>query len=355
MKSPSPSIRVTAVLAALALVLSLAAAGCGDDNDDDATAGEATDSLVIYSGREAELVEPLYDRFEKATGVDVDVRYADSPELAATITEEGDKSRADIYYAQDAGSVGLVESKGLLADLPEGALDRVPAKYRDGDGKWTGVTGRVRVLAYNTDQVKQDELPASVFDLTKPEWKGRVAIAPGNSSFQGFVTAMRESEGDAATKKWLEDMKANDVKTYEGNSDIIDAVSEGEVDTGLVNHYYLYQLLSEEPKAPVANHYFEAGDPGTLVNVSAAGIVASGKNQVNAQKFIEFLLADGQEFFATEAEEKEYPLVAGYEVTLPEGMKPLDEIKSPDVSLDTLGAELPATVQMIESVGFPGT
>ncbi|MFY9489228.1 MAG: iron ABC transporter substrate-binding protein [Solirubrobacterales bacterium] len=342
----------------LAIVALIAFTGCGDDDKDTGTAASdaaPTDSLVIYSGREAELVQPLYDKFEKQTGVKLDVRYGESPELAATISEEGDNTRADVFYAQDAGSIGAVEAKDLLAPLQSDSVEKVDAQYRDGSGKWTGVTGRARVLVYNTDEVTHDDLPPSVLDLTKPEWKGRVAIAPGNGSFQSFVTAMREELGDERTEQWLNDMKDNDVKSYEGNGDIVDAVAKGEVDTGLVNHYYLYQLKSEEPDAPVANHFFAAGDSGALVNVSAAGILAGAPNQANAEKFIAFLLDQGQQFFATEAEEKEYPLVAGFDADLPDDLKPLAELDGPDVSLDTLGAGLPDTVQMIESVGFQGT
>ncbi|MFY9264266.1 MAG: iron ABC transporter substrate-binding protein [Solirubrobacterales bacterium] len=351
--------RLSLITSALSItIVTLALAGCGDDGKSagGASAGGApTDSLVIYSGREAELVDPLYKKFEEETGIKLDVRYGESPELAATLAEEGDNTRADVFYAQDAGSIGAVEAKGLLAPLPAAVADKVEARYRDGSGKWTGVTGRVRVLVYNTDRITHGDLPPSVLDLTKPEWKGRVAIAPGNGSFESFVTAMREVLDDKKTERWLGDMKANNVQTYEGNSEIVDAVAKGEVDAGLVNHYYLYQLKSERPSAPVANHFFAAGDVGGLVNVSAAGIVAGATNQANAEKFITFLLDQGQRFFATEAEEKEYPLVAGFDGDLPSDLKPLDELDGPDVSLDTLGAGLPETVRMIGDAGFRGT
>lgn len=344
--------RVSVILPALAaLAVSAFAAGCGGGDKEEAAGPEG--KVVVYSGRSAELVAPLYEKFEQQTGIKVDVRYAGTPELASTIAEEGENSPADVFYAQDAGSIQAVE--GLLGSLPETQLALVGEQYRDPEGRWVGVTGRVRVLTYNTENVQKSELPDSVFDLTAPEWKGRVAIAPGNASFQAFVTAMRLTEGDAATEKWLKDMKANDVKTYENNSAISEAVAKGEVDAGLVNHYYLYQTTAEDPDAPIANHNFKDGDPGNLVNVSAAGVLASAPNRENAEKLIEFLLSDGQEYFATEAEEKEYPLVAGYEDQLPEDLTPLEEIEGPDVSLAELGTGLEDTVTMIESVGFTGT
>lgn len=352
MKLPHAS-RLFPLLLLLLVVLTIA--GCGGDDESTDTAAEPTDSLVIYSGRDAELVEDLYAKFEKESGIDLEVRYADTPELAATLIEEGDNTPADVFYAQDAGAIGTVANKDLLAPVTAESVNDVPERFRDSDGDWTGITGRARTQIYNTDNVNADELPESVLELTEPEWKGRVAIAPGNSSFQGFVTAMRETIGDEKTEQWLNGLKANDVKTYEGNGDIAAAVADGEVDTGLVNHYYLYELLAEDPDAPAANHFFKKGDPGSFVNVSAAGILKGGKNQANAQRFIEFLLSEGQAYFATEAAEKEYPVIASYQQDLPDTLPPLDEVEGPDVPLDTLGEQLPSTVRMIESVGFPGT
>lgn len=342
------------LIAILALAVALTIAGCGGD-DEESSSAKPNDSLVVYSGRDAELVDELYKKFEAESGVKLEVRYADTPELAATLLEEGANSPADVFYAQDAGAIGAVAQEDLLEVLSAKSIEQVPSRFRDSDGRWTGITGRARVQIFNTEEVQEAELPESVLDLTKPEWKGRVAIAPGNASFQGFVTAMRETIGDGQTKEWLEAMKANDVKTYEGNGDIAAAVAAGEVATGLVNHYYLYELLAEEPGAPAANHFFETGDPGAFVNVSAAGILKAGKNQANAQRFIQFLLDQGQAFFATEAAEKEYPVVPSFEADLPSELPPLEDVEGPDVPLDTLGNELPSTVRMIDSVGFEGT
>ena len=194
----NPIFRV--LIAMLALTLALAIAGCGGD-DDPASSAKPTDSLVVYSGREAELVDELYEKFEAETGVKLEVRYAESPELAATLLEEGSNSPADVFYAQDAGAIGAVAQQGSArGPISAKSIEQVPSRFRDSDRRWTGITGRARVQIYNTDEVEAAELPDSVLDLTKPEWKGRVAIAPGNASFQGFVTAMRETIGDEQTK-----------------------------------------------------------------------------------------------------------------------------------------------------------
>ena len=324
------------------LALALLAAGCGGDE-------AAGGPLTVYSGREEELVAPLFERFTDATGVDVEVRYGDSAELAATIAEEGDNSPADVFFAQDPGSLGAVDPQ--LEELPQATLDRVAARFRDAEGRWVGTSGRTRVLAYNTDRVQESDLPASVLELTRPEWKGRVGVAPTNASFQAFVTAMRLSLGDERTREWLEALRANGAKTYEKNLPIVEAVAAGEVDVGLVNHYYLALVKEEQPDAPVANHLFEAGDPGTLVSVAGAGVLASTDQRDDAEAFVEFLLSeDAQRFYVDQAEENEYPLVAG--IDPPAGLVPLDEIQGPDVELTAFGAELESTVELLRETGW---
>jgi iron(III) transport system substrate-binding protein len=324
------------------LALALPAAGCGGDE-------AAGGPLTVYSGREEELVAPLFEKFTDATGVAVEVRYGDSAELAATIAEEGDNSPADVFFAQDPGSLGAVDPQ--LEELPQATLDRVAARFRDAEGRWVGTSGRTRVLAYNTDRVQESDLPASVLELTRPEWKGRVGVAPTNASFQAFVTAMRLSLGDERTREWLEALRANGAKTYEKNLPIVEAVAAGEVDVGLVNHYYLALVKEEQPDAPVANHLFEAGDPGTLVSVAGAGVLASTDQRDDAEAFVEFLLSeDAQRFYVDQAEENEYPLVAG--IDPPAGLVPLDEIQGPDVELTAFGAELESTVELLRETGW---
>ena len=330
-----------AVLGAVVALVALAAAGCGGD--------DGAGPLTVYSGREEELVEPLFDRFTEQTGIEVEVRYGDSAELAATINEEGGNSPADVFFAQDPGSLGAIDSQ--LAMLPEEILDRVDPRYRDADGRWVGTSGRSRVLVYNTDAVPTSDLPTSVFDLTDPTWQGRVGIAPTNASFQAFVTAMRLSAGDERTRQWLEDLQANDPKTYEKNTPIVEAVAAGEVDVGLVNHYYLYLVREEQPDAAIANHFFEAGDPGALVSVAGAGVLASSDQVDDANAFAEFLLSDdAQRFYVEAAEEAEYPLVAGIDPV--EGLPPLDELVGPDVNLTSFGPELERTVELLRETGY---
>ena len=327
-----------------ALALMLAACGGNDSGSGDGT-------LTIYSGREEELVGPLIEKFEARSGTKVEVRYGDSAELAATMAEEGDNSPADVFFAQDPGSLGAVEERGLLAELPESALERVPERFRDPDGRWVGTSGRVRVIAYNTEELSEDEVPDSVFDLTDPRWKGKIGFPPTNASFQAFVTAMRLSQGEEKTREWLEGIKANDPKLYERNTPVVEAVAAGEIQLGLVNHYYLYLVKEEDPEAAVANHYPPGDDPGALVSVAGVGILEQSDDGDAAREFVDYLLSEeGQRFYVDEAEEAEYPVIEGVEPK--EGLPPLDSIEGPDVELSQFGAELERTLELLNEVGF---
>ena len=335
------------ILVVLGLAV-VALAGCGSDDDNGGANGG---KLTIYSGREEELVGPLIEKFEQASGIDAEVRYGDSAELAATIAEEGDNSPADVFFAQDPGSLGSLEGEELLAELPDEVLDRVPERFRDSDGRWVGTSGRARVIAYNTEEVPEQEVPETVSELTDSKWKGKVGIAPTNASFQAFITAMRLTEGEEATRGWLEGMKANDVKRYEKNTPIVEAVAAGEIQLGLVNHYYLGLIKEENPDAPVENFFLSSNDPGALVSVAGAAIVEGTDDEDQAREFVEYLLSDeGQRFYAEEAEEAEYPVVEGIEPG--EGLRPISEIQGPDVELEAFGPELEKTLELLREVGL---
>jgi iron(III) transport system substrate-binding protein len=337
------STRALMALAAAALALP-ALAACGGGSD----AGDGP--ITIYSGRSEELVGPLFAQFTAETGVEVSARYGDTAELAAQLIEEGDASPAQVYFAQDAGALGAVDAAGLLAPLPASVATTVPEAYRAPSGDWTGVSGRARVIAYDPEQVPAADVPQSIFDLTDPKWKGQVAIAPTNASFQAFVTAMRVSQGDEVTKAWLEGLVANDVQTYEKNSLILDAVDTGQAQLGLINHYYWYEKAAEvgadAMRAQIA--FTKPEDPGSLVNVAGVGILKGAAGNPKAAQFVEWLLSPStQEWFVTNT--FEYPLVPA--VAAAEGLPPLDTLRGPNVPLAEL-ADLPGTLTMLEDVGL---
>ena len=339
--------RSSALLALALLGLLGLSAACGGSDADSGDDG----SITVYSGREEEIVEPLFAIFEETTGIEVNVRYGGSSELAATLLEEGERSPADVFFAQDAGSLGALGEAGLLGPLPEDVLARVDPRFRDAEGLWIGTSGRSRVLVYNTDAVEASELPADVWSLVDPKWKGKIGLPPTNASFQAFVTAMRLTAGEERTREWLEGISNNDPKLYAKNTPTVEAAAAGEIEIGLVNHYYLYLVLAEQPDAPIANHFFEADDPGALVNVAGAGLLAGSAASSDAQALIAFLVSDeGQRFYTDTAAEAEFPLAGGIEARA--GLPRLDELQGPDVSLDELGPELEATLELLNEVGL---
>ena len=323
---------------------SLGLAACGGSDSDESEEG----ALTVYSGRSEELIAPLLDQFSEETGVPVEVRYGESAELLATIIEEGENSPADIYFSQDAGSLGAAENEGLSEPLPKNILSQVDPLFRSPDGGWVGASGRARILAYNTDALAQAELPESVLDLTEPEWEGRVGWSPTNASFQAFVTAMRATEGEEATREWLEGMVANEAVAYPDNETARDGVASGEVDLALINHYYVEQAREEEGEDyPVDAYFPPGGDVGSLVNVAGAAQLASSDQSREATQLIEFLLEpEAQEFFTEET--KEYPLAGGVEAD--PDLVPLDEIEQPDIELSDLD-DLQGTLELLEETG----
>lgn len=305
--------------------------------------------LTIYSGRGEELVGPLIDQFEQETGLNVEVRYGSTAEMAATILEEGPNSPADIYYGQDAGALGALAQAGRLASLPEDALNLVDPRFRSPEGLWVGTSGRARVVVYNTGKLSEADLPDDMFGFCAPEWQGRLGWAPTNGSFQAFVTALRVVEGEDRAREWLSCLQANQPVVFPGNAPIVQAVAAGEIDAGFVNHYYLFQFLAEEGEAfPVRNYHPRAGDVGAMVNVAGVGIVDTTDNKEAAEAFVRFLLRESsQQYFNTET--NEYPLSAKLELN--PILVPLTEIQTPTVDLTKL-EDLDGTLQLLQELGI---
>lgn len=333
--------------ALVVLVPLLLASGLGACENGDGDGGQ----LIVYSGRNENLVKPILDRFAKKTGIDIRVKYGDTAELAATLLEEGEATEADVFFSQDAGALAALASRGRLTGIEKPSLDLVPERFRDPSGKWVGVTGRARVIAYNTEAVPEADLPRSVLELVEPKWKDRVGAPPTNASFVAFVSALIEQEGRDKTKTFLEALKANGLKTYDNNVVTLEAVADGEIDLGLVNHYYLYNEFKQRPGSPVANFYPGQGadGEGTFVNVAGLGVLKGTDQSANARKLVAFLLGEeAQEFFREET--AEYPLREGVE-PLSE-LPALDSLKVIDVPLSDLGKDLEASLDLLQEVGL---
>ncbi|MEV0729142.1 iron ABC transporter substrate-binding protein [Polymorphospora sp. NPDC051019] len=348
----SPRKAALALAAASLLVLGLAACGAEDDAPAQAETPTSDKKITVYSGRSESLVKPLLEQFTQATGIAVETRYGNTAAMATQLLEEGDKSPADVFLAQDAGALGAVAKQGLFATLDGAVTDKVPAAYRARSGQWVGVTARARVLVYNPDLVPEADLPASVFDLTGPAWKGKVGVAPTNASFQTFVTAIKVQHGEAKAKEFLAGLKANDPQVRDGNGPILDEVNSGKLPAGLLNHYYLGELAKEQGTTPdglkAKLHFFPGGDSGGLVNVSGVGVLTKAAQDPDVKVFVDYLLgADAQKYFAEQT--YEYPVVAGVEG--PAGVPALSSLAVPDIDLNDLDA-LEATIALIKESGL---
>lgn len=338
MSRTTTSTRIVRVVLAAAVLLALGACSSGG--------GEV---VTIYSGRGSSLVAPLLEDFAAETGISVEVRYGDSAELALLISQEGDRSPADVFYSQSPGATGFLAGEGLLGTLEDSTLDLVDPRFRNADGLWVGVSGRQRVLVYNADLVDPAELPGSVFEITEPPLAGRVAVAPSNGSFQDFITAMISVEGEDVARDFLEGLVATDAPTYANNNAIVEAVGRGEVEMGLVNHYYNYRFQAEDPDVASRNHLLDGDDIGALLIASPVSVLASSDQTDAARQLVEFLLsAEAQRYFADET--FEYPLASGVDPA--EGLPPLATLDVPPFDIDELGGGLEQTLELIRDSGL---
>jgi iron(III) transport system substrate-binding protein len=311
------------------------------------SSSEQVKELTIYSGRSEEFIAPFFADWEKESGIKLNIRYGDSAELAAQILEEGKNSPADLFLSQDAGSLGAVSAAGLFTTLPSGVGPQIEDIYIAGNRSWIGVTGRARVFAYRPAAVSV--LPQSVTDLTKSIYKGRVGIAPSNASFQAFVTALINEKGAPFAEDWLKAMKDNGAQIYLKNSAIVEAIDKGEIDLGLVNHYYTWEVSQALGRdIDVENGFFAPGDIGNLVNVSGVGIMATSEKQQAAQDLINYLTSEvAQTKFVEDTHE--YSLIPGAKA--PESLPELKSIGSPKVDLASL-EKVQATQDLLTKVGL---
>jgi iron(III) transport system substrate-binding protein len=304
-----------------------------------------TGTLTVYSGRAENLVGPIIEKFEKETGIDVQVKYGNTAELALAIIEEGRNSPADVYFAQDAGALGALSKEGRLLKISSPILQKVDPAYRSQNGDWVGISGRARVVDYNVNLVDKSQLPDSIWDFTDPKWKGKIGWAPSNGSFQSFVTALRVLEGEDRARQWLLGIMANEPIVYSGNSPIVEALGRGEIHVGFVNNYYLQRYTTKDASFPVAHHYTK-GDAGSMINIAGAAIVDTTKNKALAERFIQYLLSeDAQTYFATST--YEYPLIKGIPVAA--SQIPIEQIKKPAIDLNKLD-DLQGTLNLLKDI-----
>ncbi|HEX6057104.1 MAG TPA: extracellular solute-binding protein [Intrasporangium sp.] len=336
---------LTASVAAL-VVLGAAACG-GSDGPTDTTEGA---DLVIYSGRSESLVAGVLEDLEQQTGVKVGVRYAGSSELAAQLLEEGEATKADLFFSQDAGALGALAKAGRLEPLDPAVSDQVIEGFADPNGLWVGTSARARVIAFNPQQAPEVEQMTSVDAVLDPKYKGKIGYAPANASFHAFVTALRVDKGEDGAKEWLTKFKANEPRKYDNNVLILDGVDKGEVALGLVNHYYWYERIAEKGADAVTAkiHFVGSGDPGALINVAGVGILKGTDQKPAAAKAVNYLLSEkAQQYFADET--AEYPVIEG--ITSKHNLPPLADLEKASIDLNELDS-LETTLAMLNEVGL---
>ncbi|MFD1006676.1 extracellular solute-binding protein [Oceanisphaera ostreae] len=310
----------------------------------------ANAALTIYNGQHKAATIALIDAFTAKTNIEVESRQGSSNELAHQIVEEGKRSPADIIYTEESTPLIMLANKGLLATIDATALENIPAEYRDQDGNWVGLLARSRVIAYNKETIRPDQLPTSVHDLTDAKWKDQFAFVKTSGAFQKQLSAMIKLEGKEKATAWLEGLSKNG-KVYRHNKAALDAVERGDMPFALINNYY-WDSMAREKGADNLNsalYFMGTNDLGDLVTVSGAAILASSKNLDEAQQFMAFATgAEGQKILTDQS--AQYPLNQSVDTN---GLKPFSELTPPNGTLD-LGeySDGKAAVELLQEVGL---
>jgi iron(III) transport system substrate-binding protein len=339
-----PGRTIASILTLVGVAGALVACGESDGSGD-----SAAPTLTLYNAQHEDLMKAMVEGFTEKTGIEVEFRSGEDPELANQIVQEGDASPADVFVTENSPSVQLVADAGLFAPVDQATLDQVPEKYRPGSGDWVGFAARSTVLAYNPDLISESALPASLMDLAKPEWKGKVGFPPGGADFQAIVSAVLQLRGEAATRTWLQGLADGDA-VYQGNSAVMQAVNEGKIPVGIIYHYYWYkdQAESGANSDKVKLHTFGNQDPGAFVSVSGAGVLASSDHPKEAQQLVSYLTsADGQRRLA-ESTALEYAVADG--AASADVLPPLDTLDAPTIDPGTLNG--PKVTELMQEVGL---
>ncbi|MGE2712475.1 iron ABC transporter substrate-binding protein [Mycolicibacterium litorale] len=320
--------RIAAVISVVAVAAGLTGCSGSDESDD----------LLIYNAQHESLTKEWIDAFTEETGIKVSYRQGGDTELGNQLVAEGDASPADVFLTENSPAMAAVERAGLFADLAPQTIEQVPAQYRPATGKWTGVAARSTVFVYNKARLQPDQLPTSLLDLQRPEWKGRWGAPPAKADFQAIVAALLQLEGEQATADWLAGMKANAV-IYNDNIATLKAVNAGEVDGGVIYHYYWFrdQSKTKEISGNTALHYFKNQDPGAFVSLSGGGVLESSDKKDQAQQFITFVTGRAGQEVLEKGTSFEYPVASG--VPANPALPPLDSLQAPAVDPSTLDAQ----------------
>lgn len=300
-----------------------------------ASAADSSSGIVVYNAQHENLVKPWVDGFTKETGIKVTLRNGGDSELGNALVQEGSASPADVFLTENSPAMVLVDNAKLFAPLDQATLDQVAPAFRPQNGRWIGIAARSTVFVYNPAKLNESQLPKSLMDLAKPEWEGRWAASPSGADFQAIVSAMLALKGEQATLEWLKAMKTNFV-AYKGNSTVMKAVNAGQIDGGVIYHYYRFvdQAKTGENSKNTRLHYFKHQDPGAFVSISGGGVLASSKHQQQAQAFVKYITSKaGQDSLRTN---DAFEYAVGVNAASNPKLVPLKDLDAPKVEPSTL-------------------
>lgn len=335
--------RVTSAAAVTLTVFALGACGSGDGADGDRP------TLTLYNAQHEDLVSAMVDAFTAETGIDVEIRSGADFELANQLAQEGEASPADVFVTENSPAMSLVDGAGLFAPVDADTLAQVPDEYEAADGRWLGFAARATTLVYNPAVVEEADLPTSIMDLADPQWEGRIGIAAAGADFQAIVSAVLELEGEQATADWLAALKQNAL-IYPSNIAVMAAANVGQIQAGIMYHYYWYQDQAEagEQSANTELKFFGNQDPGAFVSVSGAGVLASSEHPEEAQQLVAFLTGDAGQQVLADSTALEYTL--NPDVAANSALPPLDSLEPPVVDPNSLNG--PEVVALMQQAGL---
>ncbi|MBU1486677.1 extracellular solute-binding protein [bacterium] len=272
--------------------------------------------VVIYTSVDQIFSEPILKGFEKETGIKVkvvyDVEAGKTTGLVNRLIAEKDRPRCDVFWNSEFGRTLVLKQKGILAPYRSPSAEDIPPKFKDKEDYWTGYAARARVLVYNTNLLLESDLPKSIFELTEPKWKGKLALAyPLFGTTATHIAAWYSVLGEEKTVRYLRALKANDVIIVDGNATARDVVVEGQLplaftDTDDVN-------VALQSGKPVKMIFPDKDGLGTLFIPNTVALIKGAPHLKEAKMLIDYLLSRKVESKLAFSESAQIPVRPGVE------------------------------------------
>ncbi len=334
---------------ALSAMLLLGACSNNDSSTEESASSTDEKTLTLYNAQHEDMMQELIDGFTKDTGIKVETRKGSDSEMANQIVTEGSASPADVFVTENSPAMVIVDGKSGFSKIDAATLAQVPTSYAPSDGNWVGFAGRSTVLAYNTKLLSVNDISPTIMDLAQPKWKDKIGFSPSGADFQAIVSAVLAVKGEAATAEWLKGLKAN-AKIYQGNNRVLKAVNDGEIQAGVIYHYYWYKDRAESGanSANTELYFYKDKDPGAFVSVSGAGVIKASKKQALAQQFVKYITSPAGQQILAQSKALEYPIGNGAVANAQ--LKPLSELDPPAIDISTLNG--PQVIDMMRTAGL---